>query len=173
MYNRINLCIFILLITLPGSVIGRKMANTTLDMSVTCRENEKCIFTGKEIFLDINLTNISGVNVMLPLEYLQKKGPIVKLIDAYTQSESYLKVNLADPDFRKNFVVISPEQTVTMEWVIFSDELKQYEPYVNVVAEISIQTDMKVNGEIIKYVGTNKIKIVSIKTVRQVLITPD
>lgn len=182
MFNKISLGIFTLLLILAAS--GEKnMTNTILDITVNCRDNQKCLFNGRDMFLDISISNIYDTEIELPLEYLQKKGPSIIVIDTYTQSELYLKTNLADPELMENFVKILPGDSVTMEWVIFSYELKQFSnnkdikridlPYVNVVAKISVKTDLLVKGKKVDFLGTDTINIVSAKTLRQVLATPD
>jgi len=70
----------------------------------TCRDAD-CRFTGQDMFLDIGVINDHAAAIGFPLRYVQKKGPIIRLIDARTRKETYLRTNPADEDLMEEIRV--------------------------------------------------------------------
>jgi hypothetical protein len=138
------------------------MNDQLLVITARCRENERCLFKGEEMFLDIKIINPLNTAVGFPLEYVRKSGPIIKLIDTRTKEETYLKPNLADQDLREIFTFIPSAGTVSVDWVIMSEELQRFGgDYVDVTAEITILADIQVKGKTVEFRGADAIRIVS------------
>lgn len=154
-----------------------------LSITAKCEENDRCIYDGKDIFLLINITNIHDVKIGFPLNFLRKTGPIVRLIDNHTKTDSYARTNLADFDLREKLTIIQPGESVSIKWIITSHELEQFsnykdgtrfdKPYVDVTAKITIKTDIQVNGATVEFINTVPLVIIATKTMRQVIDTPN
>ena len=138
------------------------MTNQLLNMACKCRANDPCLFEGQDMFVDISITNAQDTEVGFPLEYVQRSGPIVRLIDTRTKAVTSLKPNLADPDLKKNIVRIHPGGSVNVEWVITSDEIQQFEgPYVDLSAEFTVMAEVQVRGKPVAFRGSTTLRIVS------------
>lgn len=138
------------------------MTNHLLDITVKCRGNDQCIFEEQDVFLDISVTNTQETEIGFPLDYLQKTGPIIRLIDSHTEADTYVKTNLADFDLREKFTAIQPGESLAIEWVLTSDELKQFGgPYVDVSAEITVMAEIQLEGEKVEFRGTYTLRIVT------------
>ncbi len=65
------------------------MTNDSLRITAQCKGNDQCLFDGDDMFLVINITNTQQDEIEFPLTYLQKTGPVVKLIDTLSRAERY------------------------------------------------------------------------------------
>jgi hypothetical protein len=167
MYNKIAVGFFILLlVSTQTNTLGKKQDKTMNDqlliITAKCKENEKCLFKGEDLFLDIKVTNNQNTVIDFPLEFIRKSGPLIKLTDIRTQTETYLKPNLADQKLREKFTPIPISGSVSVEWVIMSEELKQFgNDYVDVSAEIIIMADIRVKEEKIEFRDSSTLRIIS------------
>ena len=137
------------------------MKNHLLAIKANCKGNDRCLFDGRDLFLEIRVTNTHKSEVGFPLAYVQKTGPIIKLIDTRTKAETYLRKNLADLDLQEKFTLIQPGQSVVMEWVITSGELEQFGLPVDLSAEITVKTGIRVDGRQVEFLGTDTVRILS------------
>ena len=125
------------------------------------RGNDPVPFEGKDLLLDISIANPQNTEVGFPLTYVQKCGPIIKLIDSRTKAEAYLKGNLADNALQKQFTIIRSGQSLLLEWVITSGELEQFGgTHVDVSAEITVKTGIQVGGNLVDFQGSDTLRIV-------------
>ena len=139
-----------------------RMTNQQLTIAAKCRANDRCLFEGNDLFLDISISNNENIEIGFPLAYVQKTGPIVRLIDTRTKTETHLKRNLADLDLREKFTMIPPGRSIALEWVITSDELQQFGGrFVDVSAEITLMATIQVSGQRVEFRGTDTLHIVS------------
>jgi hypothetical protein len=142
------------------------MTNQLLAITATCKGNKQCLFDGQDMFLDIKITNNQPINIGFPLEFLQQSGPIIRLIDNRTKAESYLKKNLADLALQNQFTQIKPGGSVILEWVIFSNEIQQFSSqHLDLTAEITVMTEIFINGKKVEYLGTETLRILNKQTV--------
>jgi len=137
------------------------MNTQILTVSVSCRDNPDCLFTDQDMFVDIRMTNEQDADVRIPIEYLRKSGPFVKLIDARTKAVTSLKGNLADPALRAVLTSIPPHGSVIIEWVITADELRHFGPRVDLTAEFTVKSAILIGGKEIDFSGTGGRRIVS------------
>jgi hypothetical protein len=138
------------------------MTNKLLEIKATCKGNDKCLFDGQDIFLDINITNKQNTEIGFPLDFRQKTGPYIKLIDTRTKAESDLRTNLASEKLLEKFTLIKPGESIALRWVIHNDELQQFNgPYVDLSAVIKVAADIQVNEKIVHFDGIDTIRIVS------------
>ena len=138
------------------------MTNEQLSINAKCRGNDRCLFEGADIFLDITITNVGTTEVGLPLAFLQQTGPVIRLTDTRTKAETDLKTNLADLSLRDQYTSIPAGKSVAMEWVITAGELQQFGAKdVDVSAEITIKTDVLVSGKKQEFSGSSTLHIKS------------
>lgn len=140
-----------------------KMNNQPLVIKVKCRENEQCLFEGKDIFFDIGIYNNEKTDIGFPLEYMREKSPIIKLIDTSTKEETFLPTHIADHDLKEKFTTIKPNESVSIEWIITAGELQQFGGDVDLSAEFTIMVEILVNGKRSEFRGSDTIRIVSKK----------
>lgn len=129
------------------------MNSAILSVKVICRENEGCLFTGKDIFLDIKIFNNESEEVGFPLEFVKSKGPIVRLMDNRTKKETFLPTHPPDGDLLEKYTNIPPNQSVGLEWVVTAEELQQFGSDVDLLLEVTIMGDILFKGKKLKYIG--------------------
>lgn len=136
------------------------MSQPLLSIAAACQDHDPCRFTGEDLFLDIRVRNDQPVAVGFPLAFIQKTGPVIRLIDVRTKAETFLPKNLADLALRDRFTAIPPGGSVGIAWVISADELRQFEgERVDVFAEITIATQVRVADRAIDFTGTTTLRI--------------
>lgn len=133
--------------------------NQLLDITAKCKGNDLCIYRGQDLFLEIRITNNQKTEIGFPLVYLQKTGPIIKLVDTRTRVDTNIKTNLGDFTLREKFTKILPGQSILLEWVLMSSELEQFGSKVDVSAEITVMAEVQVNGAIKEFFGTTTLRI--------------
>lgn len=138
------------------------MNDHILSISVSCRGNPECLFEGGDVFVDIGISNDQGNEVQIPLEYLRRAGPFVKLVDTRTKAETFLKGNLADPELRKHLTAIPPRGSVSIEWVLTAAELGSFGgSRVDLIAEFTIRSPVWLNGREVSFAGAGLRRMVS------------
>lgn len=140
------------------------MKNLSLDVKATCENgvedgegNKMCVFEGKDIFLDIKITNNDRAVVGFPLEYLQKTGPIIKLTNFNTGAETYVPINLADRALADKFTPIQPGNLVSIKWMISSSDLGRIDSHLT--AEIIVKTIIQTGGNEVEFMGMDRMII--------------
>lgn len=137
------------------------MKDEAIGVSADCRSSAECVFDGHDMFIDIEITNRGRADIALPMEYLKKRGPTIKLTDASTHRESYTRPNLVDPELLSQMTTLSPGQSASMEWVITEFELRQFNrENVNVVADVTVQTKVQSGGRSVEVKGSDVLHIV-------------
>jgi hypothetical protein len=137
------------------------LTNQHLAIHAKCRGGEKCVFDGKDLFIDIVIFNHGAAPVGFPLAYRQKTGPSIRLIDSRTKAETHLRTNPADPDMASELTQIAPGKSVTLEWVIKPSEIQQFaRPAIDLLAEISVGCKIQVNGKAEEFLGVDTLRIV-------------
>ncbi|MDR2335585.1 MAG: hypothetical protein LBE61_19125 [Burkholderiaceae bacterium] len=137
------------------------MNDELLSISAACRNNPRCVFSGQDMPIDVRILNRTNADITLPLEYLRKRGPIIRLADRRSGSESFTRPNLVDPALREQRVFLRPSESVTLEWVLAASELRQFGgPRVDVSTEISIRTQAWSEGREIEAGGRAMLRIV-------------
>jgi len=158
------LCTQLSFCAIPSNYSKRKdidMTDQLLVVKADCRQNERCLFDGEDMFLDISITNKQTAAIGFPLEYAKTTGPIIKLIDTESKVETFLRPNIADWDLKEKFTTIQPGQSVNIEWVITSGELRQFNHHhVDLFAEITIMADVLMNGKVLNFKGSDTVRIV-------------
>jgi len=139
------------------------MNNQPLLIKAQCRGNAQCLFEGKDIAVDIEITNNEKVEIGFPLEFARDKGPITRLIDTRTNADTYIPTSPPDGDLREKFTMIKPGGSVTMEWSITAEELRHFGNDVDLSAEFTIIAEILVNGKKVEFRGSDTRRIVSKK----------
>ena len=123
------------------------MTSELLTMEARCQGSNKCLFDGQDLPVEIRITNRHLTPVGYPLEFRQKTGPSIRLVDTLTKADAYLKSNLADLALRDKFTEIPPGKYIALKWVIKSGEIEQFvHPFVDLSAEITLLAEVEVDG---------------------------
>jgi hypothetical protein len=136
------------------------MTSPNLTVVAKCRASNPCVFNGSDLFLDIRITNNGTTNVGFPLAFVQKGGPVIKLVDTRTKASTFLRRNLADFALLDVLTPIPPGQSIAMEWVIAPVELRTFGLAVDLSAEITLATKVRVDQQTVEFSGTDTLRIV-------------
>jgi hypothetical protein len=146
--------------TASPSALPAAEAAPLLTVSVKCRDSTTCMPKGRELFIVVSITNDQSEAVGVPLSYLRRVGPAVRVTDARTHSASYRGTSPADPEQKKELTKVEPGATVSFEWVISREELPQTGlGTADVTAEITIKADVEVGGKTVPFVGSDTIRV--------------
>jgi hypothetical protein len=136
-----------------------RMSEHQVSIDVSCRDNEKCYFDGKDIFLIIKIKNNGDSDAGFPLEFAKSKGPITRLTDNRSKLETFLPTHPPDGDLLEKLTTIPPAGSIEMEWVLTADELRQFGANVDVSVEITILGEVHVKGQKMQFKESDTIRI--------------
>lgn len=122
------------------------MNTNPLTVLIECKDNPSCFFEGEDLSIVIFLRNDSERDVEIPFSYVQKAGPVIKLIDNKENRSAFLKRNLVDPKLRKNLVKLAPGKSISFDWILMKAELQQfYNNSLDIIVEVSVPS-LTLNG---------------------------
>jgi hypothetical protein len=124
-----------------------------LILTVECKNNPTCTFSGEDIPIRIIFRNSSTSEIGVPLEHIEKKGPYVKLIDAKTGNERRLPVSLPAEELLSKFHIIKPLDSIEMESKLTAGAIRTFRrELIDLSVELVISTEIQIDGiEIIEY----------------------
>lgn len=120
---------------------GNTMNLNPLSISIQCKDNPECIFSGENMPIVISVKNDGPSDIELPIAFMQKTGPSIKLINNKNNRSVFLKKNLAPPELRKNLTKLAPNKSILIDWVLINSELQQFgNESIDLTAEVTIQS---------------------------------
>lgn len=102
------------------------MNEPSATLTIACNNGDECNFNGNDIELNISIKNTGTTPFMIPLDYIKKAGPTIKITDQKTGQFVFLKKNLADPKLREQPTPINSNQTTSLDWIILAPEIRQF-----------------------------------------------
>lgn len=136
------------------------MSNQPLAVHVKCRGNDKCIFDGKDLFIDIAIENRGSSPVGFPLALRQMTGPSIHLIDRRSHSDITLPTNPGNPDLADELTSIDAGQALKIDWVIKPSEIDHFaNPDIDITAQVTLACKIKVNGKMEDFRATDSLHI--------------
>jgi hypothetical protein len=111
---------------LQESSSQKHLDDQPISITLTCVDNPTCEFTGGGIPIAIAIKNNLSTEIEVPMAFIQKTGPSIKLIDASSERTTWLRTNLADFKLLENLTKIKPGESASINWSISSFELQQF-----------------------------------------------
>jgi hypothetical protein len=158
------------LLALSIQLTGNAMPNDVLSISAHCLDNPACIFTGSDMRIEVVIKNTGTAAVGYPLEYIQQRGPNLRLIDNVSEQSQVLKTGLAKHALKRDFTPIGPGQSVALHTIIKNTELQLFrKEFVDVTAEIGVSAGIQVAGseEALPFKGGASLKIIGKDTLER------
>ncbi|MDN2712318.1 hypothetical protein O0880_23085 [Janthinobacterium sp. SUN118] len=146
------------------------MPNDVLSISARCIDNPACIFTGGDMRVEVLIQNTGNGEVGYPLEYMQLRGPNMRLIDNASEQSQVLKTGLANHALKRAFTRIAPGQSVALQSIIKNSELLMFrKEFVDVTAEIGVSTNIQAGDseELLPFKGSASLKIIGKDTLER------
>jgi hypothetical protein len=116
--------VMILLATSLEPLKEHDMSIEPFSITATCRDNKACIFEGRDIFVDLLLTNELPHEIRIPLNFIDQIGPYCSLFDNETQEKISLRVGLPDHSIIENYVTIHPRESIKFNRRITAGQIK-------------------------------------------------
>ncbi len=118
-----------------------KVINNDITITALCNGQNICKFIGQDITLNVQITNTSGQPISIPLQFLQQRGPSIRLINQQTNQDLVLPTNPANQDLLNDYTTLQPQESAKLDWVITTSEISQLGiEQAGIKAEISIST---------------------------------
>lgn len=119
-----------------------------LSITVECRANPECIFSGENIRLRIFIKNESNYPIGVPLQYIKKMGAYVKLTDVKTGRDFDLRVSLAPRPLRKVFHTLAPNESIELGRVITAAEIQRFgTDFIDLDVRVEFGALIQIDGE--------------------------
>lgn len=145
-----------------GSVEKYTLEQSPLLVTIECKSNPRCVYDGKPIELRIQVTNISTKNIEVPLDYLERRGPYVRLIDRSSGRALNLAIGFPDPDVPLSWEVIRPAASFILSASIDTLDLEPFRQAEqrDIDAVVNISTPVRLNNsEVTKIKSDENISI--------------
>lgn len=146
------------------------MPNDVLSISARCLDNPACIFTGSDMRVEVVIQNIGNGEVGYPLDYIQQRGPNLRLVDNVSEQSQVLKTGLANHALKRAYTRIAPGQSIALQTIIKNTELLLFrKEFVDVTAEIGVSAAIQVAGseEPLPFKGGASLKIIGKDTLER------
>lgn len=112
-----------------------------------CNGEKQCVYNGRDIDVNIVITNISSESIEMPIRFLEQRGPMITLINSDTERKLILPTNPPNGDLLNNRSVIGPGQTARLSWVITDREIREVAgDAVNITVNVQIQSPVHSNN---------------------------
>lgn len=132
-----------------------------LNLQVNCRTGDPCIFQGKDIFLDIQISNSGKKEIKIPLAFLQKTGPRIELKKSPSQKGVFVPTNLAPERLKDQYTSIPPGGHSMLTWVLTPADLDPLLADKNeVYAKLTLASDAIYENSKLKVEVSTTFKIV-------------
>ncbi|MBW3511550.1 MULTISPECIES: hypothetical protein [Janthinobacterium] len=152
------------------------MPNDVLSVSAHCLDNPACIFTGSDMRIEVVIKNTGSAAVGYPLDYIQQRGPNLRLVDNVSEQSQVLKTGLANHALKRAFTTIAPGQSIALQSIIKHTELLLFrKEFVDVTAEIGVSAGIRIGGgaasdageETLPFKGGTSLKIIGRDTLER------
>jgi hypothetical protein len=162
--GKVVIAILLLMTFLIQAIPGRASVNKhPLSITVECRENPDCIFSGEDIRLRIVIKNESNYPIGVPLQFIKKRGAYVKLVDVKTGKNFDLHVSLPPRPLRKVFDTLAPQESVELGRLITAAEIQRFgTDYIDLDVRVEFGAHIQVEGEPepVDFAGWGTLKII-------------
>ncbi|HMR55173.1 MAG TPA: hypothetical protein PKD34_01105 [Candidatus Doudnabacteria bacterium] len=136
------------------------MTNDLISINTLCNGKKECVYDGKELTINVVITNIHSELIEIPIKYLQQKGPSITLINEGTEQELNLPTNLADPTLLSDRITIQPNGTTRISWIIHDEEVRSVGGgTVDITAKVTITSPIYRGGVISEVTSESDFKI--------------
>lgn len=102
-------------------------ARIPIGVTVACTENPHCYFSGRGIYLHITLKNEQDFAMNLPLEFIARTGPFIRLINNKNGRFAAVGTGIPDVNLRAKLTPLKPGESFTFTWAISRGEIEQLE----------------------------------------------
>ncbi len=148
---------------------GTAMEQNIISITAQCVDNPTCVFKGSDMWIDVVVKNVGSEEIGFPAEYMQQRGPSMRLIDNVTQESQQLKVERPRAS-KDKLVRLQPGQSFTINTVIKDREiLRVRREFVDVTAELNVSAEIQVGSsdERVRTSDSQRIRIVGRDTLER------
>lgn len=119
--------------------------NNFFTISVSCSGQKECTYNNQsEIPVIVSFQNIYSKGYYIPLEYIKKTGPGIKLTDRGNKKSMPLKPNLVSWDLKKKMTYIPEGGNIEFTWTLLDRDIS---PFIN-DGSLNVDADFKIRTKI-------------------------
>lgn len=134
-----------------------------------CVDAPSCTFRRSDMRIDVVVKDVGSQEIGFPAEYIQERGPSMRLIDNVTQESQQLQVKRPRAS-REKLMRLQPGQSFTINTVIKDREnLRVRREFVDVTAELNVSAEIQVGSSEarVRTSDSQRIRIVSMDTLER------
>lgn len=94
-------------------------------IAVECVANPQCVFDGGNMRLEFTVTNIQAESISMPVAYIARRGPFIKLTDKKTKRSINVKTGIPDYALRSAMTILQPGESFKFHWTISPYEFEE------------------------------------------------
>ncbi|BCT19962.1 hypothetical protein OI909_14060 [Enterobacter asburiae] len=117
--------------------------NIFFTINVSCSGQKECTYNNQsEIPVTVRFQNLYSKGYYIPLEYIKKTGPSIKLTDRGNKKSMPLKPNLVSWGLKKKMTYIPEGGNIEFTWTLLDRDISQFinDGNLNVDADFKIRT---------------------------------
>lgn len=119
--------------------------NNFFTISVSCSGQKECTYNNQsEIPVIVIFQNIYSKGYYIPMEYIKKTGPSIKLTDHGNKKSMPLKTNLVSWDLKKEMTYIPEGRNIEFTWTLLDRDIS---PFIN-DGSLNVDADFKIRAKI-------------------------
>jgi hypothetical protein len=96
-----------------------------LKITVECVANPQCVFDGGNMRLEFTVTNIQAEPISMPVDYIARRGPFIKLTDRKTRRSINVKTGIPNHALRSTMTILQPGESFKFHWTISPYEFEE------------------------------------------------
>jgi hypothetical protein len=131
-------------------------------LAVQCVENPQCTYDGWHMRLELTVTNIQTEAISLPVDFITRRGPFIKLTDTKTKREIFVSTGIPDYTLRNSMTVLGPGESFKFQWSISKYQIEELESVpVDANAEVTLVDQQRASDSVParNYVGKASFQI--------------
>lgn len=97
-----------------------------IELHARCIDDAHCRFLGEDVRVELELRNGGRNNVALPVAFLSKRGPAVRLVDRHSGKEKQLRRTPVDGLMLNDLQTLAPGESVRFTWPITLKEITDF-----------------------------------------------
>lgn len=131
-------------------------------ISVECIPNLHCRYDGGNMNLEFTVTNMNSTAISLPVAYIVRRGPFIKITDRVSKRQISVGTGIPDYRLRKPLTILAPGESFKFTWLISKYEIEELPSRpIDASAEVAL-IDLQNEDEALiakKYIGRTSFQI--------------
>lgn len=102
---------------------GAPAGGSPFEVAVRCHRNPDCVVSGRRLPLRIAITNRSGRDAYLTVDYMRETGPYTTITDTGSGTGRYGHTALGSDALLSRYQRLAPGESAIVPYILYDDEI--------------------------------------------------